>query len=309
MIAARHLGDHKKYTKLMKLSKKYFNLGCKIDDLFIFDYPHVFEYKKKDPKKGQNDNECSIKPIFIGDMFGVLDNADHNLLMSATISERYAKRTMTLPGKTLHLRLPPQFPKENKKVLFFKTQTLNYNTMKDPETIKRLCATAWQIVDHHVKKGERGIILAPSFAIVESIAGTLHSMGGVKVFEHKRGEKLADILEDFKSYKGGNAVILTPSGFEGVDLPGDLSRFQIIVKAPFGSLGDKRVQTILDLYPDIYELTTLMKITQGAGRSVRSAEDYATTYMLDTAIGRLWSKNNEWSDEFLSSYTTTLSDD
>jgi len=214
---------------------------------------------------------------------------------------------MTLPGVTKHLRLPPQFPPENKKVIFYKPQTLNYSSMKDPATIKKLCASIWQIVDHHTKAGERGIILAPSFNVLTSISGTLRNMGvKTKIFEQERGMKLADLLEEFKAYTGGPAVLLTPSGFEGMDLPGDLSRYQIIVKAPFASLGDKRIEFILNTYPDIYALTALMKITQGAGRSVRSKEDHAVTYILDTAAQRLWTKDNEWKNEFSTSFQSTL---
>lgn len=306
--AERNVRSQAKYLKLSKLSKKYYNLGCKIDDLFTFEYPSVFEYKPKDPKKGQNEHEVSVKPIFIGEMFEALDNADHNLLMSATISELYAKRTMSLPGTTKHIRLEPQFPKENKKVIFFKPQALNYSSMKDPATIKKLCATSYQIVEHHTKLGDRGIILCPSFAVTESIAESLRLMkGGYKVFEHCRGEKLADWLEAFKSYTGGPAVLLTPSGFEGVDLPGDLSRYQIVVKMPYASLGDKRIKVILDTYPDIYGLMALQKVVQGAGRSVRSKEDHAVTYILDTAAQRSFvAKDNEWKDEFSVSFSSQL---
>ena len=309
--AERNVRAHAKYMKLSKLGKKYGNLACKIEDLFLFQYPSVFEYKEKDPKKGQNEHEISVKPIFIGEMFEALDNADHNLLMSATISELYAKRTMSLPGTTKHIRLAPQFPKENKKVIFFKPQSLNYTTMKDPATIKKLCATAYQIVEHHTKLGDRGIILCPSFNVAESIAESLRLMrGGYKVFEHCRGEKLADWLEAFKAYDGGPAVLLTPSGFEGVDLPGDLSRYQIVVKMPFASLGDKRIKVILDTYPDIYGLMALQKVVQGAGRSVRSKEDHAVTYVLDTAAQRSFnSKDNEWKDEFSVSFSSQLGDD
>lgn len=309
--ATRNIRSQSKYLKLQKLARKFKNLSCKIDDFLLFDYPHVFEFKQKDIKKQQHENEISIKPIFVGEMFEALDNADHNLLMSATISEQYAKRTMSLPGTTKHIRLAPQFPPENKKVVFFKPMSLNYSSMKEPATIKKLCATAYEIVRHHTALGERGIILAPSFVIVQSVAETLRQAGvNAKIFEHPRGEKLVDWLERFKEYDSGPAVLLTPSGFEGIDLPGDLSRYQVIVKAPYGSLGDKRVKTILETYPDIYALTTLMKITQGAGRSVRSASDHATTYMLDTGIQRLWSaKNNEWLDEFSTTYTSQLSNE
>lgn len=300
-----------KYLKLNKLAKKYFGKVTKILDLLEHNYPHVFEYKAKNPKVGQQDHEVTIKPIFVSGMFEKLVNADHNLLMSATISEQYAKRTLLLEpaDRVAHIRLPPQFPRENKRVIFFKPMSLNYTSMKDPETVKKLCAHSYQIVKHHTDKGERGIVLAPSFNIVESIAGTLRGMLGkhVKIFEHIRGEKLADWIEVFKAYNKGPAVFLTPSGFEGLDLPGDFSRFQIITKAPFGSLGDRRIKVILDTYPDIYALTTLMKITQGAGRSVRSMDDHAVTYMLDQGIQRLWSaKNNEWADEFRTTYMSNL---
>ena len=307
--ADRNTHNHKKYRDLARLSKKYFNLGCKIDDLMIFAYPHVFEYKEKDIKKGQNDHEVSVKPIFVGDMFEALDNADHNLLMSATISDHWAKRTMTLPGETKFIKLPPQFPPENKKVIFFKTQALNAKTLQDPNVVKKLCAAAYQIVDHHTKKGERGIILAPSFKIIQPVAETLRVMGGnYKVFEQQRGQKLAELLEEFKAYTGGPAVLLSPSGFEGIDLPGDLSRFQILAKMPFGSLGDKRVVHILNVYPDIYALTALQKVIQGAGRSVRSMNDYATTYILDAAAARAWSSSsNHWKDEFTTSFSSELS--
>lgn len=310
--ADRSFRNHKEYLKLSKMSKKYGGKAIRILDLLEHQYAHVFEYKPKEPKTGQNDHEVTVKPIFISRMYNNLLNAEHNLLMSATISEQYAKRTITFNEgeKVKYIRLEPTFPKENKKVVFFKPQTLNYNTMKDPETMKKLSASCFEIVKHHTDLGERGLILAPSFQVVESIAGVLRRMfdrSQLAVFEHVRGEKLVDWIEAFKDYDKGPAVFLTPSGFEGLDLPGDLSRYQIITKAPFGALGDRRIKVIADSYPDIYALVTLMKITQGAGRSVRGPEDYATTYMLDAAIQRLWTaKNNEWKDEFESRFSSIL---
>lgn len=309
--AERAVRSPTQYLKLSKLARKYIGRSTKILDLLEFEYPHVFEYKEKNPKLQQSDHEASVKPIFISDMFEALCNAKHNLLMSATISEQYARRTMNLApaDKVKYIHLEPQFPPENKKVVFFKPMALNYTSLKDPETVKKLCATTYEIVRHHSEKGERGIVLAPSFQIVESIAGTLRNVlsSKVRLFEHKRGEKLVDVIEGFKAYGSGPAVLLTPSGFEGIDLPGDLSRYTVLTKAPFGSLGDRRIKVILDAYPDIYALVALMKIVQGAGRSVRSADDYATTYMLDKAIQRLWTaKNNEWRDEFAESFASVL---
>jgi Rad3-related DNA helicase len=304
--AERAIHNQKKYLELSRLSKKYHGLGCKINDLIEYGYPHAFEYKPKEPKYGQHEHEVSVKPIFVGDMFENLINARYNLLMSATLSEQYARRTLTLDNAK-HVRLPPTFPRENKKVLFYKPQNLSYSTLKEPSVVKKLQATVYEIAKHHTDKGERGIVLAPSFALTEGIAQMLQGMGlNTRLVEHQRGQKLADVLQTFKNHKGP-AILLTPSGFEGLDLAGDLSRYQIIVKAPFGSLGEARMKEILDKWPDIYNLLCTMKLVQGAGRSVRSPEDWATTYFLDTNIQRLWTaKNNEWSDEFDTRFVSML---
>ena len=308
--ADRAIHDRAKYLKLSKLSKKYFGLGCKIGDLLQYGYPHAFEFKERNPKYKQDENEVSVKPIFVGDMFDKLINAEFNLLMSATISEQYARRTLTLENAK-HIRLAPSFPKENKKVVFYKPLNLSYSTLKEEKTVKQLQATAFQIAAHHVAQGQRGIVLAPSFDLTTGIAAAYEGAGlGAKIFEHKRGEPLVEVMGRFKRYTGGPAVLLTPSGFEGLDLAGDLSRFQIIVKAPFGSLGEARMKKILSVYPDIYSLLCLMKVVQGAGRSVRGPDDWATTYMLDTNIQRLWTaRNNEWTDEFDTKFTTLLNPD
>jgi ATP-dependent DNA helicase DinG len=305
--AERAIHDHKKYLKLQKLSKKYFGLGCKIGDLIQYGYPHAFEFKERNPKYGQNENEISVKPIFVGDMFDKLINAEFNLLMSATLSETYARRTLTLENAK-HIRLAPSFPREHKKVVFFKPQNLNYTSLKEAKVVKQLQATCYEIVAHHVSLGERGIILAPSFALTEGITQALEGANvGARIFEHKRGEKLAELIGRFTRFKDGPAVMLTPSGFEGLDLAGDLSRYQIILKAPFGSLGEARMKKILANWPDIYSLLCTMKLVQGAGRSVRGPDDWAKTYFLDSNIQRLWTaKNMEWQDEFLTSFSSVL---
>ena len=309
--AERSISSPTRYLKISKLAKKYYGRANKIFGFLEHQYPHVFEFKKRDPKAGVNDNEVIVKPIFVSGMFETLVNADHNLLMSATISEQYAKRTLTLEptDKVKYIRLEPQFDPQNKKVIFYKPLLLNYNSMKDPEVTTKLKQNVVDIVKKHSAADERGIVLAPSFVMVQQIADALRQKCAkqVKIFEHVRGQKLAEMIDMFKDDTSKSAILLTPSGFEGLDLPGDLSRYQIILKAPFAALGDKRIKTIADAYPDIYALLALMKIVQGAGRSVRGPDDHAVTYMLDQGIQRLWSgKSNEWKSEFTTVFTSSL---
>jgi len=80
---------------------------------------------------------------------------------------------------------------------------------------------------------------------------------------------------------GINSVLLSPSLFEGVDLTDDLSRWQIIIKLPFASLGDKRIKHLASVFSSWYINDVIKKIIQACGRSTRHSEDYSRTYILD----------------------------
>lgn len=277
------------YQKLSKLHKKYEGFFCKIDDFFKFGFEHVFEYNPKQ-------KEATVKPIFVKDMFQELSHSDHHLFMSATITEEFMETTLKLDKeKTKFIQLEPTFPPENKAVVFYSPLPLNFNTLKDEKTRQALDAKVKAVVKKHIELGESGIIITPSFDLTERLTIALK---GYNVFDHQRGEKLADLLDSFKR-ETEPAILISPSLFEGIDLPDELSRFQVMVKAPFGSLGEKRMKHICDYYPEVYELYTILKLIQGCGRSVRSPTDWCTTYMLDQNISRLWrSPQNIWRDEF-----------
>lgn len=284
------------YTKLTRFTKKYEGLACKIDDLFNYNYEHVFEYK-------EDEEAVSVKPVFVGEMMDALQCSPHNLFMSATITDNFMIKTLHLDkAKTKFIKLEPTFPKENKEVVFFDPLSLNYASLQNPDTVKALRKNVAKVVKKHIEDGERGIILTPSFKVQNELVAEiapLQSKYGYKLFEQKQGEKLETILNAFKQYDKGPALLISPSLWEGVDLPGDLSKFQIVVKAPFPNLGDKRYKFILDHHPDLYNTITIMKMVQGFGRSVRSVSDHATSYCLDLQGQRVFSGNgNIWKNEF-----------
>lgn len=281
------------YLKMKRLSKKYEGLACKIGDFFNYKYEHIFEHNP-------TEESISVKPIFVGKMFSVLKNAQRNLFMSATISDKLMYETLGLTSQnTAFIKLDPTFEPENKRIVFFNPMSLNYNSLKNRDTIDDLVSSVSKIVKHHTKKGDRGIILTPSFKLQDEITRVIRS-SSFTLYEQKKGDTLESTVAKFKAHKGKDpAILVSPSMFEGVDLPGELSRYQILVKAPYPSLGDKRMKYIMENHKTIYELGTLMKIVQGAGRSIRSPEDYATTYILDRNAQRLFYSNlNVWKDEF-----------
>ena len=88
-------------------------------------------------------------------------------------------------------------------------------------------------------------------------------------------------------------VLLSPSMTEGVDLKGDASRFQVIVKVPYPYLGDPIVRKRMNKNEKWYPMQTAMKIVQAYGRSIRSAEDHAVTYILDSDWKRFYGQNKD----------------
>lgn len=102
--------------------------------------------------------------------------------------------------------------------------------------------------------------------------------------------KSVDKLLAFHKTSNEPTVILSPSCWYGIDLRDDLSRFQIIVKAPFIPMTptvSKKMKQMLRDGNDWYETKAAFKLVQGCGRSVRSKTDYATTYLLDSNCEKL----------------------
>jgi Rad3-related DNA helicase len=85
-------------------------------------------------------------------------------------------------------------------------------------------------------------------------------------------------------------VLCSSSLEEGVDLYDDLSRFQIIIKMPFLSLGDKRIKLLSEIESSWYISRMWSSVIQMCGRSTRSENDHAVTYILDN-------KFNYWLNE------------
>ena len=93
-------------------------------------------------------------------------------------------------------------------------------------------------------------------------------------------------------------VLVSPSLREGVDLPDDFLRFQIITKIPYPDLGDPWTAARRARDPRWYAVETAKALVQAYGRSCRHADDHGVTYVLDTQFERFLRHNRpllpEW---------------
>ena len=86
-------------------------------------------------------------------------------------------------------------------------------------------------------------------------------------------------------------VLISPSLHTGLDLKDQLSRFQIITKVPYPNTADRWTKAKRQMDPEWYYWQTVLRFVQAYGRSIRSKEDWARTYILDSAFTSLVRKN------------------
>lgn len=92
-------------------------------------------------------------------------------------------------------------------------------------------------------------------------------------------------FRDSKPYEG---KILVASGmYEGIDLPDDLGRFQIITKIPWPSTADRAMRYFYENDPEWYAWQTLKDTIQACGRICRRPTDYGITYILDKSFEKI----------------------
>ena len=206
------------------------------------------------------------------------------LMMSATILDKdaFCESLGIEKSHCSFISLPTPFPAKNRPVI-----SVNMGRMVQSEidrTLPKLVQAVKQILSEH--KNEKGIIHAHSYKIANYIKRNIRSS---RILVHDSSNR----EEVLRKHMTGSAptVLLSPSMTEGVDLVDDASRFQIICKIPYPYLGDKLVKKRMNKWRWWYALQTTKTIVQSVGRSIRSEEDHAVTYILDSDFSRFYQRN------------------
>ena len=77
------------------------------------------------------------------------------------------------------------------------------------------------------------------------------------------------------------AILVGPCFGQGIDLPGDECRVNIIAKVPYPDMGDKKTRARVAERPSWLDHVTSVRIVQAAGRGVRSEDDWCVTWIVD----------------------------
>ena len=176
------------------------------------------------------------------------------------------------------------FPVEQRLIEYRPVGALSKATLSELEPV--LFGEVAAILAAH--PAEKGLVHVASYAAARRLLADLAARAPAqyhRVIFVESSEAKGRALDDHRA-SSRPTVLLSPSLREGVDLPDDFLRFQIITKVPYPDLGDPWTAARQGRDPRWYALETAKALVQTYGRSCRHAGDHGVTYVLDAHFAR-----------------------
>ena len=231
-------------------------------------------------RRGDGGQSITFKPVKVSAfaeplLFGF---GERVLMLSATILDppTYLRSLGIAPEEAEVIAVRSEFPPENRPIYPKPVAKLTRHHLE--RDLPKLVAEITDLLESH--PFDKGVIHAHTYKIAAHIARNLPKRYQKRLVTHYSADGRDAALEQHIRSREPT-VLLTPSMTEGIDLADDLSRWQIICKLPYPYLGDPQIARRKELDSAWYEWRTCLTVVQAYGRSVRSAEDFAVTYVLD----------------------------
>lgn len=201
------------------------------------------------------------------------------VLMSATIGEKDIDQLGLGGRRVCYIDCKSPIHPGVRPILIHSVTSVNRNNMEDAAS--KLAEYIQNVAAHH--EGEKGVIHA-----TYQMANLLRKhLTGTRYMFHDRDTK----KEQYRAFRESSPIqggVLVASGmYEGIDLPADLGRWQVISKIPWMSLADPATRHISTVDPDLYLWETIKTVVQAAGRICRTPDDFGVTYIPDKSVYRL----------------------
>lgn len=270
----------------------------------VVDHHWVAQKQVEIRKNKPNYEKVEFKPIKVGRFLEdlVWSRFDKIILSSATIPKGNWRQEIGLGDrKTMEISVPSEFPVENRPIVT--TEAIGKMTKAEregnmPDAVEKVKAMS----EFH--EGEKGIVHARGYNYIKMFRRAASNNGYRDWFDenvhvqdrYNREESLEEWINN------GKQVFMSVNMAEGIDLEGDLCRWQVLLKTNYPFMGDKRVQYRINEMEDWdwYNRHAAIQIQQAYGRAVRSKEDEAVFYILDSSAVGMIDRNTElFEDWFL----------
>jgi len=278
--------DKKKETKKALNKRKSLTLSRRSENLKrrVDDFKRFSNYIAIDPENWIVDydpysQKLAFKPIKI-DKYAeevLLKHADVCLFMSGTIlnQHQFAKWLGINDDEIYAIRRKSPFDISRNPIKTFAGFDMTYRNLGS--SARKSVPIIRDILENH--KNEKGIIHTVSYQCKEFL---MNELNNPRLIDHETHNR-ENVLDDFKK-SDKPLVLISPSMNEGVDLPGDLCRFQIIYKIPYPNISDKQTNVRRKREKIWYDYQTAINLVQTYGRGMRSEDDYCKTYFIDSRI-------------------------
>jgi ATP-dependent DNA helicase DinG len=281
--------SEERFRDVQKELQRWTELSERIPFYFDLDASEIVAWVELDSMGAPT--SIQVKPFSVAGVYQKLIEpmGQRVLCMSATIpSPSLLASRLGLPAPAPDekrvCRVPSPFPPENHQIHYIDCGRMNYE--EQTETFERMIPVIREILKRH--HGQRGIIHGHT----NKLSQRLRSEFGDRVIlaassgDEAVGHSNALIHHRRKQ----DSVLVSPSMTEGVDLRGDDSVFQILIKTPFLPLAEPWIAAHKNA-PDgslWYSSQTASIITQALGRSLRTMEDHCMSYILDGSFGEFF---------------------
>lgn len=230
----------------------------------------------------------ALVPLAVGaaarDLFA--ECAEVTVLSSAYLGRREAvAEWLGLDeGAVRVLSSPSPFPLAQRPIVYRPVGRLSRETLAGLEPA--LFAEVATLLAAH--PSDKGLIHAASYAMARRLVADLGARApreARRLIFVESSEAKRRALEQHRASPDAT-VLVSPSLREGVDLPDDFLRFQVVTKLPYPDLGDPWTRARRERDPRWYAIETAKALVQAYGRSCRHADDHGVTYVLDAQFAR-----------------------
>ena len=244
----------------------------------------VREFNGKGTKRGEpEERDCIVlTPLEVGEQARRLWPSDVKkvILLSATIGRKDIE-TLGLAGKRVaYLHSPSPIPPDRRPFVVDDIISVNRSNMERAVDVIADYINS-RLLEQH--RGERGLVHA-----TYQMSDMLRSKLVDKRFIFHTRENKKEMYQRYIDSKDG--ILVACGMYEGVDLPDDLGRWQVITKIPWSSLGDPAIAALAERDSEWYLWETAKTVIQAGGRVSRHENDYGVTYCLDSSFMRLYNE-------------------
>jgi Rad3-related DNA helicase len=237
-------------------------------------------------KENYDVNRVELKPLDPSKYIkAIVEKCPKTLIMSATIlNNKTFEKNLGLDSEdnsTHFIQIQSDFPVENRPIFPLSVEYLNFSNLQQMTVKSKISRAIDNIM--HIHSNDKGIIHTSSYEQLNFIKENLSKTNSRRLIltdpEIERDEVIREHAESKKP-----TVLISPSLHTGLDLKDQLSRFQIITKVPYPNTADKWTSEKRKLNKEWYYWQTALRLVQAYGRSIRSKDDWAKTYVLDSAF-------------------------